>query len=133
MAYMSQEKKKALAPEIKRILAKHGLKGSLSVKNHMELSLTISEGPIDFWASACKASLERWGELPHGKGDYFDVNPYHAERQFDGYVGKVAQELVDAMNVGNHNRSQPQIDYFDVGWYISINIGRWNKPYQLQI
>jgi len=20
-------------------------------------------------------------------------------------------------------------DYFDVGWYISVNLGRWDKPY----
>jgi len=20
-------------------------------------------------------------------------------------------------------------DYFDVGWYISVNLGKWDKPY----
>jgi hypothetical protein len=23
-------------------------------------------------------------------------------------------------------------DYFDVGWYIDINVGKWNKPYQFE-
>jgi hypothetical protein len=22
-------------------------------------------------------------------------------------------------------------DYFDVGWYIEINVGKWNKEYNL--
>jgi hypothetical protein len=33
------------------------------------------------------------------------------------------------MNAGNHNNSDVQSDYFDVGWYIDVNIGKWNKPY----
>jgi hypothetical protein len=35
------------------------------------------------------------------------------------------------MNDGNHDNSDIQSDYFDVGWYISINVGRWDKPYEL--
>ena len=35
------------------------------------------------------------------------------------------------MNDGNHDNSEIQYDYFDVGWYIDVNIGRWNQPYQL--
>ena len=35
------------------------------------------------------------------------------------------------MNDGNHDRSDPQSDYFDVGWYVDVNIGKWNKPYTL--
>jgi hypothetical protein len=37
-----------------------------------------------------------------------------------------------AMNDGNHDRSDIQTDYFDVGWYVDVNIGRWNKPYILE-
>jgi hypothetical protein len=35
------------------------------------------------------------------------------------------------MVVGNHDRSDSMTDYFDVGWYISINVGKWNKPYEM--
>ena len=31
----------------------------------------------------------------------------------------------------NHNNSDVQTDYFDVGWYIEINVGDWEKPYKL--
>ena len=48
MAYMSQEKKSKIAPTVKKILAKYGVKGSLAVSNHMTLVLNIKSGSIDF-------------------------------------------------------------------------------------
>jgi hypothetical protein len=35
------------------------------------------------------------------------------------------------MNAGNWDKSDIQTDYFDVGWYIDVNVGRWDKPYAL--
>jgi hypothetical protein len=36
------------------------------------------------------------------------------------------------MNAGNWDKSDIQTDYFNVGWYIDVNIGKWNKPYTLE-
>jgi len=33
------------------------------------------------------------------------------------------------MNNGNHNNSDIQTDYFDVGWYITVNLGKYDTPY----
>jgi hypothetical protein len=35
------------------------------------------------------------------------------------------------MMVGNHDKSDVMTDYFNVGWYIDINIGKWDKPYKV--
>jgi len=40
-------------------------------------------------------------------------------------------EVYEAMMEGNHNNSDIQSDYFDVGWYVNIQVGKWNKPYEL--
>ena len=48
MAYMNQEKKKELAPLIKSICKKHGIKATLGVHNYSELVLNIKSGSIDF-------------------------------------------------------------------------------------
>jgi hypothetical protein len=32
-------------------------------------------------------------------------------------------------SVSNHDNSDIMTDYFDVGWYLNINVGGWNKPY----
>ena len=48
MAYVSQDLKAKIAPKVKSILNKHGIKGTLAVRNHMTLVLNISKGKIDF-------------------------------------------------------------------------------------
>ena len=48
MAYIDQEKKKELAPRIKHVLKKHGMKGTLSIDNYSSLRLTLQSGSIDF-------------------------------------------------------------------------------------
>lgn len=118
MAYINQERKKALAPAINKLLKSHGLKGSLSIQNYSTLVLTIHSGNIDF----------------AGGRDDFDgqcINPFYLHDHFDGEVLDLMKKLRDAMNVGNYDKSDSQTDYFDVGWYIRMQIGKWNKPYVL--
>ena len=118
MAYMNQEKKKALAPGIKAVCEKYGIKATLSVHHYSTLVLTIKEGAIDF--SAC---------LGDNNAGRYRVNTYHIERAWTGKARDFLMEVRDAMNVGNHDRSDIMTDYFDVGWYIDINVGKWDKPY----
>jgi hypothetical protein len=113
MAYMSQEKKSKIAPVVKGILKKYGMKGSLSVDNHSTLCLNIASGPIQFSED----------------GQPIDVNPYWYHEHYSGKALKFLKEVFAAMNDGNHDRSDSMTDYFDVGWYVRVNIGKWNKPY----
>ena len=48
MAYVSQEDKARLAPGINRVLKKYNMKGSISVRHHSTLVVTIRSGAIDF-------------------------------------------------------------------------------------
>jgi len=113
MAYMSQEKKKQLAPGIKAVLKEYGMKGSIAVDNYSSLVVNLREGPIDFG------------------GDRIQVNPYWVREHYEGKARDFLTKLVKAMNVGNHDNSDIMTDYFDVGWYIVINVGRWDKPYKV--
>ena len=47
MAYVSQEKKKELAPGIKAVLKKYGMKGTLAVRHHSSLVCNIKRGKLD--------------------------------------------------------------------------------------
>ena len=47
MAYMSQERKKELAPAIKSVLKKYNMKGSISVRHYSTLVVTIKSGALD--------------------------------------------------------------------------------------
>ena len=52
MAYMNQEQKKQRAPQIKKVLKKYGLKGTIGVRNYSTLYVTIKEGALDFIGAA---------------------------------------------------------------------------------
>lgn len=138
MAYMSQEKKKELAPKIKAVLKKYGLKGSLGVRHHSSLVLKIKSGSIDFVGNYIETMKNRPGEITDLVVDqlledqYLSVNPYWYHEHFSGAAKDAIEELLFAMNEGNHDRSDIQTDYFDVGWWIDINIGQWDKPYILE-
>lgn len=135
MAYMDQATKAAKAPKIKAILAKYGVKGSLAVRHHSTLVLNIKSGKLDFIGNhnKTKATLYAPGDYhrDHEAKHSIQVNVYHTDRHYTGTVKKFFREVLDVMNDGNHNRSDIQTDYFDVGWYVDIKVGKWNKPYVL--
>ncbi len=122
MAYMSQEKKAKIAPAVKAILKKYNVKGSLAVNNHSTLVLNISQGSIDFYKDFGNGGQPQFG---------IQVNPYWYHEHFTGLSKEFLAEVLNAMNEGNHDRSDIQTDYFDVGWYVDVNIGKWNKAYTL--
>ena len=143
MAYMNQDKKKALAPQIKAVLAKYGVKASIAVRNHSSLVVNIKSGALDFIGAANKYnkqySEQRGTHHYEVKGDY-QVNPYweveHMQQVGENKIANFFKELFAAMNgkgssIANHNNSDIQTDYFDVGWYIDVNVGDYDKPYNL--
>lgn len=136
MAYVSQELKKSLAPTIKRICQKYGVRATLAVQHHSTLVLNVKSGGIDFFDSFNRMIDERdptGNKRINPANDYIQVNPYWYKEHFDGAALAFLREVIPAMNRGNHDNSDPQTDYFDVGWYVNVNIGKWDKPYDLVV
>lgn len=132
MAYMNQEKKAKLAPEIKAVLKKFGMKGTIGVRNHSTLVVNIKEGKLDMIANYNETMQNK----PHSLPTYWQpatteltANFYWYHEHFSGECKQFLKELFTAMNGDNHNRSDITTDYFDVGWYVDVHIGQWNKPY----
>jgi len=125
MAYMNQEKKKVIAAKLKPVLKKYGVKGSLSVRNHMSIVLNVKSGKIDFFND--------YGDVEDAKKFGIQVNPYWFQDHFTGKAKEFLADAFDALkSAGYYNNSDAQIDYFDTAYYYDINIGKWNKPYALE-
>ena len=124
MAYVSQELKAKLSPMIKSICKNYGVKASLAVSNHSTLVLNIKSGSIDFFKSYNR-------DLDKPENGNIQVNPYWYNDDFDGAAKEFLSEVITAMNEGNFDKSDLQTDYFHVGWYVNVNIGQWDKPYEL--
>jgi hypothetical protein len=132
MAFVSQELKSKLAPKIKAICKKYKVKASLAVNNHSTLVLNVQSSPIDF--------ITNYNETVSTRPEYnrfspaersISVNPYWYQDHFSGKAKAFLSEVLPAMNDGNFDKSDIQSDYFHVGWYVSVNIGKWNKPYEV--
>lgn len=133
MAYVSQQMKAELAPAIKAILNKYGVKGSLAVQNHSTLVLNIKSGTIDF-INNYNEVIERnnAGDLRQGHKatGYIQVNTYWSDEHFTGKAKKFLAEVIAAMKGPKFfDHSDAMTDYFHVSHYIDINVGKWNKPY----
>ena len=133
MAYVSQEMKAKLAPTVKTLLKKYGLKGTLSVDNHRTLVLNISQGGIDFIGNfnATCSKHPRYNQQPFRPArDHINVNTYWTHEQFSGPAAEFLDQAIQALKGPDYfDHSDAQTDYFHCSHYIDIKIGRWNKPY----
>lgn len=122
MAYMNQERKASIAEALKNVVPV-SWKYSLAVRNHSTIVMTVRSAPVDIIAAA----------LTGGEGkraNHITINPYWVASHFrDGEVRNDLVAILAALNGGNHDRSDITTDYFDVGWYVHLQIGTWNKPF----
>ena len=112
MAYVSQQDKAKLAPAIRAVLAKYGMKGTIAVRNHSTLVVTVKSGPIDFG------------------GTNIDVNEYWIHEHYTGVARRFLTELLAAMKGPDYfNHDDSMTDYFHRSHYTDIRIGSWRQDY----
>lgn len=139
MAYFSQEDKKKVAPAIKAVCKKYGVKCTLGVRHHSTLVVNIKKGDLDFVAADLKIQehQQRFNDRETvSERQYIQVNRYCVVRNHrDVEENKIAdffEELIEAtLGAGWYDNSDIQTDYFDTAYYIDIKVGKWNKPYEL--
>lgn len=119
MAYFTQEMKKELAPGIKKVLNKYGMKATLGVRHHSTLVVRIKKGKLDLVNDSVDGQL------------HYQVNPYWTDRHFSGKSKQFFGELIAAMKGDKwYDRSDIMTDYFDIAYYIDIQAGDYSVPYQ---
>ena len=152
MAFVSQEKKKSLAPAIKAVLKKYNMKATIGVRHHSTLVVNVKSGDLDFRAAreqelkdnlhkrhyfdALKAGQD-WAisALKNEITDnmVFQINEYWIEDNWsaDPKIVSFLLELKAAMEGQDFFcEDDPMTDYFHRSHYIDINIGMsYQKPY----
>ena len=137
MAYMNQERKAKITKMLKPILAKYKVKGSLSVRNHSTIVLTLKSGAIDFIGNSNKVCGNDHYQVARGfkptTSGYDQVNPYWFQDHYDGKAKAFLTEAFKALKSADwYDESNAMIDYFNIAYYVDINIGKWNSPYIVQ-
>jgi hypothetical protein len=123
MAYISAQDVKAIRDELKATFPKFkfgvrkGYEGS-------SVDVTIKQGPVDF------AEV-----FTQGRGAYAQINEYHLYNygKYQTFFEQVLEIIKCApARAGGRawfDKSDSQIDYFHIAYYIHLNVGEWNEPY----
>jgi len=115
MAYMDQERKSIIAANLKPVLKKYGVKGTLRVRDNSVIVLTLKSGKIDFGSTRDQ------------------VNPYWFHEHYEGVAKDFLTEAFAALrSAGWYNNTRSEIDYFDIAYYVDVNIGKWNNHYVVE-
>lgn len=113
MAYISKDEVKNVRELLKKAFPK--FKFSVSGGNSLNLNVSIMSGPEDF-----SEVLGDWKSV--------DINQYHLYQY--GKFEKLFTKIVKIMKSQNwFDKSDAMTDYFCTAYYISLSIGKWDKPY----
>jgi hypothetical protein len=140
MAYVSKELKEHLAPKLRSLAKSYVLTATVAVHHHSTLVLNVSKGRIDFIKDNADTLYEKNHWAPDNEQDhernlnrkYMQVS-HHWTDLFTGDAKEFLDKAFAIMHEGNHDNSDIMTDYWDVGWYTDINIGKWDKPYTLTV
>jgi len=125
MAFINQTDKKAIALAIKPILKKYKVKATLSIEHSSTIKLNIKSGKLDFLGNYL---------YKHPESNYIQVNPFCYSQHFTNECLEFMKEAHKALlSAGWYDNSDIMTDYFDTAYYYGINVGKWDKPYQLEI
>lgn len=117
MAYINKDQVKEIRDQIKaEFPAKEGWLFSIRNHHHMEVSVEILRAPVNL--------------LGEDNPDYETINHYHLN-WYTGEKREILEKITKIANKGNFDKSDIQTDYFHVGWYFSLSIGRWDRPFEL--
>ncbi len=123
MAYMDQTKKAVIVAELKKVMPRTW-KYSLRVMHNSTIIMTIISAPVDL-VELCKYENKRPG--------YIQLNEYYLERAYeDASVLEVLLAAKTALNNGNWDKSDISTDYFNVGHYVNMHIGSFDRHFEVK-
>ncbi len=112
MAYVTKEKLTEVRTKLKKQFP--NIKFSVTQQNHMVLVICVMKSNIDF------SDLKNNKEI-----NIYSLNQYKQHTEF-------FQKLVNIVMAGNHNNSDTMTDYYDVGWYVTLRVGKYDKDHILE-
>lgn len=139
MAYITKSEVQEKRKQINALCKLYGVSATVSGANTSSVTVTIRKGKIDFLGNHVQTvkslayaddRTESLAIIRQNQG-HFNCNHYYLDRQFSGDALYFLNEVLAILKIGHYDKSDIMTDYFNCAWYIHINIGQWDKPYQL--
>lgn len=124
MAYISTKEVAEIRKELKKAFP--NFRFGVRKEHYSSVNVTIKKGP------ALPADV-----FTHGEG-YAQLNQYYPDNY--GSFSKMLKKIVEIIKTAPakadggrayYDNSDAMIDYFDTAFYMHINVGSWNKPYEV--
>ena len=136
MAYISTDDVKHIRNTLKKELPQ--FKFSVVRDHHSSVTIALMKGPAfkDYEYFDRYTHETKIGTLNE---DHHQINQYHLEDLYGKENAKVLDKIhsialtAPANNGGKvwYNNSDAMIDYFDTAYYVHIEVGKWNKQYEI--
>lgn len=118
MAYVRKEEIAKKRKKVRELFpSKKGWKISITNQNLSTINVKVLQAPFQL--------------LEDIKRDNESINYFHIESRYSGKKRDFLLQLYKIINSGNHDNSDSMTDYFDVGFYVNIEIGSWDKPFKV--
>lgn len=141
MAWVQKETVTKVREGLKILNKEYGMKTSVSGTNSGSLKVRIMSGKIDFiqnridmlnndhrYTEAEKANhIQYLTKFNSG----IQVNHYWLDTSFSGVALEYLEKVKAIMSVDHWDKSDIQSDYFNCAYYMNIDIGKWDKPYEV--
>ena len=118
MAYLTKTQVKETREALKVAFPDFKFLVRRSTGGRSSINVSIMSGPVDF------------GDLDMPKS----VNPYHVGTLFEDHQVGFLEAVIKVIKYGTerqwYDNSDPMTDYFDTAFYLDVELGRWQKPYQ---
>jgi hypothetical protein len=141
MAWVQKDTVTKVREGLKILNKEYGMKTSVSGTNSSSLKVRILSGKIDFVQNRLDM-LEgdmRYSEEEKANHRLYltkfnsgiQVNHYWLDTSFSGLALEYLEKVKAIMSVDHWDKSDIQSDYFNCAYYMNIDIGKWDKPYEL--
>lgn len=131
MAYINAEETRSIRNALKaKYPAKDGWKFSVRNSNHTSVHVSIMKAPLKFTPKERGPGVRdllaenvevvgRWG-----------INHHHLYTYNHSEVLEDILNVINTADKQNFDKSDIQSDYFHVGFYVTMEVGTWEKPYE---
>jgi hypothetical protein len=101
----------------------------------MSIAINIKSAPVDFIKNFNDTVAQQPGGFRTGSRaeKYLQVNQFWYKEHFSGKALELLDKIVPAMfSADYYDNSDAQYDYFDTAYYVDINIGKYDKPFEVK-
>ena len=117
MAFINTQEVRDIRNALKAAF-KGELKFSVRNSNHSEVCVSITSGTVDFTDIMSDGNV--------------GINQFHLYQY--GKHQPMFEKILKIIKTGSENKwfdkSDSQTDYFHTAFYINIEVGKWDKPYE---